>query len=66
MNYLESNDLMNRSQHGFRSGCSCLSQHLAQYDSVLKQMEEGENVDIIYLDFAKAFEKVNHGYFDIN
>ena len=24
-------------------------------------MEEGKNIDVIYLDFAKAFDKVDHG-----
>ena len=54
---------MNPNQHGFRSGRSCLSQLLAQYDLVLRQMEEGKNFDAIYLDFAKAFDKVDHGIF---
>ena len=52
---------MNPNQHGFRSGRSCLSQLLAQYDLVLRQMEEGKNIDVIYLHFAKAFDKVDHG-----
>ena len=24
-------------------------------------VEEGKNVDVVYLDFAKAFDKVDHG-----
>ena len=43
-------------------GRSCLSQLLAHYDKILSYMEEGLNVDVIYLDFAKAFDKVD---FDI-
>ena len=60
MEFLETNKLMNHSQHGFRRGRSCLSQLLVHYDKVLKRMENGENVDIIYLDFVKAFDKVDH------
>ena len=61
VDHLEDNNIMNPNQHGFRSGQSCLSQLLAQYDLVLRQMEEGKNIDVIYLDFAKAFDKVDHG-----
>ena len=59
--YLEENNLFNKSQHGFRQGRSCLSQLLAHYDEILSLLEAGYNVDTIYLDFAKAFDKVDHG-----
>ena len=58
---MESNNLMNDTQHGFRKGRSCLSQLITHYDYILSQAEKGENVDVIYLDFAKAFDKVDHG-----
>ena len=61
VNYLEFNNKMNNSQHGFRQGRSCLSQLLEHYDNILKILEEGGNADVIYLDFAKAFDKVDHG-----
>ena len=51
--YLESNQLLNPSQHGFRSGRSCLSQLIAHYDKILALLEKGVNVDVVYLDFAK-------------
>ena len=57
--HLEDNNSFNPSQHGFRSGRSCLSQLLAHYDKILSQLEEGHNVDVIYLDFAKAFDKLD-------
>ena len=47
---------MNPAQHGFRQGRSCLSQLLEHYDNILKILEEGGNADVIYLDFAKAFD----------
>lgn len=59
--YLESNHLMNDHQHGFRPGKSCLTQLLEHYDAILDDLERGANVDVIYLDFAKAFDKVDHG-----
>ena len=51
---------MNPNQHGFRSGRSCLSQLLRHHDQVTRKLEEGKNVDVIYLDFAKAFDKLDY------
>ena len=59
MAYLEENDLYNPGQHGFRQGRSCLSQLIGHFDNVTRLLEEGKNVDVIYLDFAKAFDKVD-------
>lgn len=59
--FLEENYLMNDNQHGFRPGRSCLTQLIEHYDLILEHLENGGNVDVIYLDFAKAFDKVDHG-----
>jgi ribonuclease P/MRP protein subunit RPP40 len=56
---LEDNHLMNDNQHGFRPGRSCLTQLIEHYDHILYHLEKGSNVDVIYLDFAKAFDKVD-------
>ena len=53
-------DLFNESNHGFREARSCLSQLLEHYDDILNLLEQGVNVDVVYLDFAKAFDKVDH------
>ena len=58
--FLQTHHLLNDSQHGFTEGHSCLSQLLAHHDKVLSILECGSNVDTIYLDFAKAFDKVDH------
>ena len=58
--YLESNNLLNCSQHGFRHGRSCLSELLAHYNDLLTNLNQGDDIDVIYLDFAKAFDKVDH------
>ena len=57
--YLDQNNLFNTTQHAFRKGRSCLSQLLAHYDEILSLIENGLNVDVVYLDFAKAFDKVD-------
>ena len=57
--FLEEHDLFNPSQHGFRFGRSCLSQLLEHYDKITRLLAEGHDVDIVYVDFAKAFDKVD-------
>ena len=59
--YMEENNLLNTSQHGFRKGRSCLSNLLTHYDQLLHNLAEGKNTDVVFLDFAKAFDKVDHG-----
>ena len=58
--YLEENNLLCANQHGFRAGKSCLSQLLLHIDNILINALEGLETDVIYLDFAKAFDKVDH------
>ena len=41
-------------------GWSTLSQLLKQHDYVLRMLEDGDNLDVVYLDFEKAFNKVDH------
>jgi len=58
-NYLEANNLYNENQHGFRKGRSCLSQLLTYFDHINEELEKGSGVDTIYLDFSKAFDRVD-------
>ena len=58
--YLEENGLFNPNQHGFCAGKSCLSQLLEYYDTILRLVGDGYSVDTVYLDFSKAFDKVDH------
>ena len=58
--YLERNVLEN-SQHGFRKGRSCQTNLIKFFDKVGGWLDEGKSVDVLYLDFAKAFDKVDHG-----
>ena len=62
VSHLEDTDLFNKNQHGFRQGRSCLSKLLAHYNKVLALLEQGLNVDTVYLDFSKAFDKVDHQF----
>ena len=58
--HLETNELLPESQHGFRKQRGCLTQLLQHMDDVFKELNSGNEVDVIYLDYSKAFDKVNH------
>ena len=59
VNHMNANNLFNPSQHGFRTGRSCLSQLLEHVDTLINILQDGSNADVVYLDFAKAFDKVD-------
>ena len=62
VNYLEENSLLWSGQHGFRALRSTLTQLLSHFDAILDDLEGGaKGSDSIYLDFSKAFDKVDHG-----
>ncbi|KAL5268182.1 hypothetical protein ACHWQZ_G002141 [Mnemiopsis leidyi] len=58
--YLEKNSLISGNQHGFRKKRSCMTQLLSHIEQIYKTLNEDNEVDVIYLDFAKAFDKVDH------
>ena len=60
VNHLQKYKLIRDSQHGFMKGRSCLTNLLDFFEEVTVQLDIGNPVDIIYLDFAKAFDKVPH------
>ena len=58
--YLEKNNIIKDSQHGFRNKRSCLTNLLDFFNEVYSLYDNMKAVDIIYLDFQKAFDKVPH------
>jgi hypothetical protein len=58
LNHLEKYKLLRDSQHGFRKGRSCLTNLLEFMEDVTRYLDAGDSVDLVYLDFAKAFDKV--------
>ena len=48
------------SQHGFRKRRSCETQLIETIDDVARHLSDGNQVDVILLDFEKAFDKVPH------
>ena len=60
VSHLERNNLVTNSQHGFRSGRNTLTQLLTHFENIFSNLAAGNDVDTIYLDYAKAFDKVDH------
>ena len=46
--------LIDESQHGSVTGCSTVTQLIDQQNTILDMLENRDNMEIIYLDFAKA------------
>ena len=57
-NHLNKYKLIKGSQHGFTKGSCCLSNLLEFCEAVSDCVDERKAVDIVYLDFKKAFDKV--------
>ena len=47
-------------QHGFMKGGSTVTQLLQVLHDIQKSVLKGQQVDMVYLDFEKAFDKVPH------
>ena len=60
MKHLTNNNLIQEGQHGFVPGRSTQTQLLAHYKDIYEAMIDGSRIDTVFLDFAKAFDKVNH------
>jgi len=57
---VEEKKVIRSSQHGFTKGKSCLTKLIAFYDDMTGWVDEGREVDVVYLDFSKAFDMVSH------
>ena len=57
---MTSNNLFSNAHHGFISGRSCITQLLGYIEDLTEAIDNSEDVDVIYLDFCKAFDKVPH------
>ena len=60
--HLESTGFLTTHQHGFRTGRSCLTLLLEYLFELNNAMDEGENVDTVYLGCCKAFDSVPHNH----
>ena len=60
LTHLQDHSLLNETQHGFRPGRATISQLLNFHHSIINKLHTSARVEAIYLDFSKAFDKVNH------
>ncbi|KAK4816676.1 hypothetical protein QYF61_019912 [Mycteria americana] len=51
----QDNQVIRPSQHGFKKDKSCLTNLISSYDKMTRFGDEGKAVDVVYLDFSKAF-----------
>ena len=58
--HMSVNNLFSKVQHGFIRVRSCTTQLLEFMEDISEAMDNGEEIDVIYLDFCKAFDKVPH------
>ena len=54
------NILFSDSQHGFIKGKSCITQLLEFLEDITESLDNGKDVDAIYLDYCKIFDKIPH------
>jgi hypothetical protein len=60
LQHLSHYSIVSSSQHGFTPGRSCSTQLVECFEDWLEAIDDGHSVDIIYLDFQKAFDSVPH------
>ena len=58
--HLESFNILYEHQYGFRGGHSCESQLLSTANDFATCLNNGGHIDALFLDLAKAFDKVPH------
>lgn len=60
INYLEDHNIIHKYQHGFRRGYSCDTQLAGFIHDIHSALDGGSQVDAVFLDFSKAFDRVPH------
>ena len=60
MRFVESQNILKEEQHGFRKGRSCELQLSMFVDDLHKSYNSNFQTDAVFLDMAKAFDKVPH------
>jgi len=60
--YMKTSGLISAQQHGFMTGCSCttLLTKVCHHWTQLMDKRSPPDIDVIFLDWSKAFDKVSH------
>ena len=60
MDHFDTHRILTDTQHGFRKQRSCETQLLVTIHDIANNLAQGNQVDVVLLDFSKAFDKVPH------
>ena len=60
VDHMTDNNLYSECQHGFRKKRSCVTQLLEVHEKLTDMIDDGKSIDIIYVDFKKAFDSIPH------
>ncbi len=60
LQYLKKASILSDAQHGFMPRRSCLTNLIVAEELLTGMTDQGEPVDVVYLDFSKAFDSVCH------
>ena len=60
LRHLEEHDIITDCQHGFRARRSCETQMITPVHGLAESLDNGRQVDMMVLDFSKAFDRVPH------
>ena len=60
MHHLDDNNILFANQHGFWKTHSCKTQLILAVEDLAMNLDHGGQMDMIILDFSKAFDKVPH------
>ena len=62
--YIENHQIIKSTQHAFCRGRSCLTQLISHVEDILQNLLRNNDTDAIYLDYGKAFDKVDHNIYN--
>ena len=60
LKFVDEQGIINDIQHGFVSRKSCFTNLLSNFEEWTSALDQGFGIDVIFLDYSKAFDSVTH------